>query len=266
MQDNRKNSIETDTLSKDQSPLIIITRPEPEATATAQIIESQYYQCLTQPLMTLQPISEGADQILSRHSHFIISSPRALGTVTLSDRQLKNSFFYLVGQKTAQSLKNMGVLEQSIQCCVANIDELIEFLTSAPDQNTYLYLRGTYTEKPLRKILAQQGHQIEEYISYSMDPIAEFHKDMQNALGQFRPLVILLYSTRTARIFSNLLAHHHTSHGSIMAPLHFICLSPKISQNIDIKSFYHEYKQDHADFPDENSLIEKLMLKYRPKI
>lgn len=243
---------------KYQMPLVVVTRPFPDCTRTAQQAEYVGFETFEEPLGVVHYKSMNRLK-LPKDVGLILTSHRAvscLKTISFSSYPI----FYVVGERTAQCLRQNGF--DNIEIVQANVENLIEWMNKRSGQikHPVLYVRGRDITAPLKSKLKSSGFDITEKIVYSVDEVESFSDEFQTLLQSQREIVVLLTSTRTAKCFQRLLKEYK---GRLHAPLRYLCFSPKIAKTFKNTT---KSKVEYCDDPTEDALIQKLMLMYDEKI
>lgn len=243
---------------KYQSPLVVVTRPFPDCTRTAQQVERVGFDSFEEPLGIVSYFSLD-DVRIPREVGFILTSHRAVSALkTISFSTYPT--FYVVGERTAHTLRQNGF--DDIAVTAANVANLTDWLIKRKDmiQTPLIYLRGRDVSVPLAETLTDKGFNIDEHTVYAIDTVESFSNEFTALLTSQRALVILLMSERTAKAFMRLLSGFDPQ---VKDRLRYLCFSPKIAETVE----EHGGKSiDSCDDPTEDALVQKLMLMYDEKI
>lgn len=249
------NLVEIDTY---RDPIVVVTRPFPDCTRTAQQAEEVGFDTFEEPLGVVSYVPLD-DVKLPDHVNLILTSHRAVPSLKNIPFNAYPSF-YVVGERTAHTLHQHGF--EGVQHVAATAENLKDWLIKRKEElkNPFLYVRGRDITLPLTKILGKEGFDISEKTVYAVDGVDDFSDEFKALLEGNRQVVILLTSRRTAEQFLSL---EKKNRKKIRAPIRYLCFSPKIAETIDNKS---EKLVEFCDDPTEDALIQKLMLMYDEKI
>mgnify|MGYP006278624367 CR=1 FL=1 len=241
-----------------RDPLVVVTRPFPDCTRTAHQAEEVGFETFEEPLGVVSyfPLS---DNPLPDACGVVLTSHRAVHSLSsLSFR--KTPVFYVVGERTALTLRQNGFEDIAVTC--ATVENLLQWMGkhAATIRTPMVYLRGRDISAPVLQVLQQKGFETEEHIVYAVDQTESFSEEFKNILKADRTLIIIIMSARTADSFVKLTGRFKRDS---KADLRFLCYSPKIAQIIE-KEGYNAV--EYCDDPTEDSLIQKLMLMYDEKI
>jgi uroporphyrinogen-III synthase len=127
---------------------------------------------------------------------------------------------YCVGDRTALAAKTAGFQAQSAQ---GDADTLVARILSNPPPGPVLFLRGTDTTGNIADRLNAANIETVSAVVYTQSgrPLSEEAKQL---LRQTEPVIVPLFSPRSARIFST-----ERSQGRTVAPLWVAALSPVVA-------------------------------------
>lgn len=244
-------------------PLVIITRPLPEALRTQRHFEKAGFGTLIAPLGRVEKYKPVWPDNLGKISRFIITSPRAVSSIP-KGKIKPGAKFYVVGDKTAHALKDKG-FDCSI-CVTPDIDRLIgeirnDYLEKSQDisgvSDKIIYLRGKNITTDIKTALNIKGLDIQEIVTYEVVFDQKPGPDFDKAIHSGRQCVITVFSKRTAHALASYLEKSHAPDIKILT------LSKRISVTLEKQGVKECF---HAPVPNEAAMIDKLRLMYEKKI
>ncbi|MBL4768490.1 MAG: uroporphyrinogen-III synthase [Rhodobacteraceae bacterium] len=196
------------------------------------------------PLIRIAPL---VDQItLGNTSALIFTSANAveLASALVSDRTLP---VFCVGTATTQAAKNAG---WTAQFAGTTANALIKMLTTLRPVGPMLHLCGVHTRGDIPKRLTTAGIKTTSLAIY--DQITEPLTDQANAVlkGMF-PVIVPLFSPRTARQFANL--------ATIQAPIWLAALSKEVTKPLNSLDYQKILVCDQPDSASMCRTIERLV-------
>jgi uroporphyrinogen-III synthase len=167
---------------------LVIVRPEPGASATAEAGRQLGLEPLAMPLFAIRPLDwEPPDP--SRFDALLLTSANAVRHGVAGLERLRTLPAYCVGEATAQAARDFGLEVASIGS--GRVDSLLE---SVPGELRLLHLCGFHRREPKA---ARQA--IEVLPVYSAEAVAA-----PDAFGQIEDCVVALHSPRAAARVSEL--------------------------------------------------------------
>lgn len=228
---------------------VLVTRPEPSATRTAERLKAMGHEPLLLPLFVATHDRSAIERTLAdeRPDALVVTSAealRALGTAgSLADLPL-----FAVGDRTAAAAREAGfhTIETAAGDGRALAGLLAARFSNAP-KPSLLYLAGEPRAPHLEQALAEQRFTVKPAICYRMQPVELTASEVQ-AVFDRKPEAVLLYSSEAARRFFDLVADHLQKGlaGRIL------CLSPAIAAVVPADM---SEQIECAASPDENSLF-----------
>ena len=168
---------------------MVVTRPQPFAEGTAALLKARGYRPLMVPL--LRKIARNAEVPFGPDG-VAVTSRAGAAELTRFPTLLRRPVF-AVGQATAKAAREVGANVVAIG--TGGVDDLAQ-LIAAHEPGSILHLSGEDQAGDLVGTLCGTGIKAERMIVYAMEPVGELPK-VSEAL-----LAVLLYSPRTARLFS----------------------------------------------------------------
>ncbi|MBF0096836.1 MAG: uroporphyrinogen-III synthase [Magnetococcales bacterium] len=223
-----------------QNRTILITRPEPEATNTARLVQACHGRPLLAPALTIQPPTDPLP--LQQALQHCINPPHPYQAIVITSinaaravlQQLPNHAnpppFFVVGKQSATLLQQAGwpVL---LPPNAAGGEALASFMqqwatTSHPH---VLFPQAAIGRDELHNQLTQAGWQVERVEAYRAEPITTLPAEVQEALQQEKVDAILFFSSRSAHAFLDALPNKDISY--LKRPI-LAVISPVTGQSV----------------------------------
>jgi uroporphyrinogen-III synthase len=176
------------------APLLLVTRPQPEADSTATRVRQAGFRALVAPLLEIRaldppPLDRWPEALL-------LTSARTAALAAAAYPALKGSIpAYAVGPATAAAARAAGFAVAGEGAADGQAA-----LALAQDHTHILHLRGE-DGAPLPP---PPGLYLEERILYRAEAVARLPAEAVTALGLEPHAAVLLFSPRTARLFATL--------------------------------------------------------------
>jgi len=228
---------------------LILTRPEADLTPLATKLKARHHTCIESPLLAIvmrlgEAIPEGAFQAIALTSANAVAHP-GLGPAPTPLASLK---VFAVGMQSAKAARQAGY--NDVRAEGGNIEGLARAIMRDcdPKDGAILYPSGAETAGDLRATLETQGFTVERVILYDAIAAETLTPRAITALKAGLVDGVLLYSPRSARIWSKLVAESGLEDAARRIA-HF-CLSPNVAAALGA-GFISEV----AARPDEPSLL-----------
>lgn len=182
---------------------LLVTRPEPDATRTANALAVLGHQIVIAPLLTMRTL---ADARLPKRvfQGLIFTSANAVRALkTHAERDLVAGLpVFAVGDATALAARRIGF--ESVTSAGGDVAELTEYLEAIlqPENGPLLHLAGDVIAADPAIALGDMGFRVMTTALYAMDPVKELPQPAQTALETGELDGVLLYSRRTAAVFA----------------------------------------------------------------
>ncbi|WP_439572435.1 uroporphyrinogen-III synthase [Phreatobacter sp.] len=205
---------------------VLVTRPEPDAGATAERLRGRGHDPLLAPLMTAVPVAEPLP--LARPDGLALTSGRAIAFL---DPALMAAFRHLpvfaVGERTAAVLVETGFAD--VRPAGGDVRSLARLIAAAdlPEGSRILHPGGEDRAGDLRALLAGTGLTAVPWTVYRMEPAATLPAAAVAALREGRIDAVLHYSPRSAATFAALAVGDGLARAAA-GPLH-ACLSEAVA-------------------------------------
>lgn len=209
---------------------LVVTRPEPDATRTADRLRDAGHAVLVAPLLQLaieppQSVKKpAAIAVTSRNGVRALSSwPAASGWL--------DTPLFVVGTATAEAATESGF--RDIHSANGDGRALAAMIaaTRSPADGPILYPAAADRSSDMETLLREAGFEVETMIAYRMEAPARLPPALADALRSASVDGVLLYSRRSAEIFRNLVAEAGLTER--LAGLRFFVLSPAVAGVFD---------------------------------
>ena len=160
---------------------ILITRPEPDATATAERLIGLGYECLSLPATEI--VATGNIMPSAAFSAILATSANAFRMMSTADiARLSTNHLHCVGEKTAKIARDLGFL--SITVAGGSGTKLVSDIKATyPTRARFLYLTGSPRKPMVEAELQQAGYEVTSVELYHARPVSEWPGPMANPLA-----------------------------------------------------------------------------------
>lgn len=173
------------------------------------------------PLMEIQYPTY--DFFQQKDSRYVFTSENAILSLLSKGVNLARVNVYCVGNQTRKLAINAGY---NVVQTFSKVEDMIVGLEKSEFTGKLFYFRGEHVSQDLKLVLGRKGIEVRELIVYNQRECS-LAKEALNLLSE-KPCLIPLYSSRTARLFSNEVKE-------IPAKGHLIlCMSENIKQGITL--------------------------------
>ncbi|MBF0161620.1 MAG: uroporphyrinogen-III synthase [Magnetococcales bacterium] len=201
-----------------QGRTILITRPQPEASATAQQVLACHGKPLLAPALTILPPQDAGAlrQALQHPQHYrgilVTSVNGARAIVAAMPPASQPPPFFAVGAQTATILQKEGWSVQ-IPAVQAGGEALAQAViqweqsqpatpaTAGASQKTFLLPQAEQGREALAVELQQAGYGVEKVVAYRAEPLTALPAEVESALAAGRVDAVLFFSGRSAQAF-----------------------------------------------------------------
>ena len=180
---------------------LLVTRPEPDAQRTADILRQRGHHVIIAPLLRIEGIA--ADIGTGPWDALVITSANSCRAVARHPRiaELVHRPIFTVGLHSAQVAREAGFLD--VIACDGDVDELAELLTEkfkARDRRL-LYFAGEDRTADLAAGLAAHGIQMKTVIIYRAVKMSDFPPSVREAMAAGEIDGVLHFSRRTSEAY-----------------------------------------------------------------
>jgi uroporphyrinogen-III synthase len=180
---------------------VLVTRPEPGASATAQRLQAMGFAPFLAPLLTIQPLAAG---LPSAHEvrAILVASQHAVPPLPASHRLLP---LFAVGDATAETARRHGFgTVLSAEGDAVALARLVA-RSLAPQGLPLLLASGLRQGHYLARLLAESGFAVERREVYAAHPAAGLPEAARQLIGARAPGRVLLFSRETALCLGRLI-------------------------------------------------------------
>jgi uroporphyrinogen-III synthase len=205
---------------------LLVTRPEPNATRTAQALRARRHAVLVAPLLSAQNID--AD-FAGPYGAVLMTSANAARAAAADKRcaALRELPAYVVGHRTADAAREAGFADvESADGALADLVRLVA-ARFASSSATLLYLAGQDRAGDLAGELAAHGIAVDTAVIYRAVPAQRLPAELIDALTDARLDGALHYSRRSAATLVELSRIAGVLNG--LLKLRHYCLSSEVA-------------------------------------
>lgn len=228
-----------------QRTYILITRPEPDASAFARMLETAHIPTLCEPLLTITQKLSANDKLGSRQWQGIIITSKHAEAVL---RRIPNHTTipcFSVGSSP---------LTKNAACYTApDAASLAEHVVreTNPNGEPLLYLRGEHVAFPMKETLRTHGLNTEEVIVYTAEASQSLSYRTIEAIQMQHIGVVTFFSARTAETFCALIEKEGL--GKYCKHLTALCISNHVA-DIAQKLSWNAVKV--ASSPNQEAMVD----------
>lgn len=210
---------------------LVVTRPEPDATALKAQLVAQGHEVLVEPLMELSfddadPIEVvGAQALIATSRNAVRALARSLALDDARDLPL-----FAVGPGTAATARSLGLV--NVIAGRGTVADLIPALVDCLEVNAgpVVYLAGEVVTGDLPGELRRLGFHVLEPVVYAMNDVKSFSSGFVARVRAGAVGGVVLLSPRTARIWVKLLRSHEIADWA--RRMHHFCLSAAVARQL----------------------------------
>ena len=177
---------------------ILLTRPikaSQRIKGELLAINNQLDICIS-PLIEIQYPTY--DFLQQEFSGYVFTSENAILSLLSKGMNLGRVNVYCVGNQTRKLAINAGY---NVVQTFNRVEDMVVGLEKSKFTDKLFYLRGEHVSQDLKTILGNKGIEVEELIVYNQRRCSLTNEAL--TLMSEKPCFVPLYSTRTARLFSN---------------------------------------------------------------
>jgi len=234
---------------------LLLTRPRPENDMLARRLISLGHEVLVEPLLSIEQVTgvefnSGAPQAIIVTS---INGARALSSHQQAE-QFSRTPIYAVGAATADALTQFNVTYTGSDGVAALTDVILRELK--PDAGPIIYVRGVHVARDIASVLIASGYTVDQAVMYEAVQRNTFSEDTRQAFQNGFIDGVVLFSPRTAVIFSNLVDKADLLER--LVDVTFYCLSQNVSDSIEFNNNQAPGQVVIAGTPTQESLISSI--------
>jgi uroporphyrinogen-III synthase len=228
---------------------ILVTRPQPDADATAEILRGMGHEPVVAPLLEIRQLAKAGSPEIERFQAVLITSAngaRALARAT--DR--RDTQIYAVGAASAETARQAGF--SSVESADGDVDTLEALVAERvdPDNGNLLHVTGSVTAGDLAGKLGRAGFFIEACQLYQANTVSTLPEAIEGGLQQHSLDAMLVFSPRTARTFMKLVKKAKAI--ELLSDINVFCLSEAVRAALDCACFRGVHV---AERPEQDSLL-----------
>ncbi|HTM79431.1 MAG TPA: uroporphyrinogen-III synthase [Devosia sp.] len=228
---------------------VLVTRPEPDAQATAQRLGALGIAALAAPLMTRQTLDTSLPQATGFAALALTSTN---GLRSLADRGAVERFIdlpvFAVGERTAMEARGMGF--GAVTAAAGTLVDLSNVMALARLQGPVFYPAGKHLSGDLAKALAPFGVMVVTTRLYDMVPVEALPDAVVAGLANGDIGAVLLYSRRTAQLLVQALE------GRLdriqRSRIAMLCMSEAVAEPVMAARFN---RVSLADYPSDEAMM-----------
>jgi uroporphyrinogen-III synthase len=196
---------------------VLVTRPEPGASATAHRLVSLRHEPILAPCLIITP---RAADLPDQPAAIIMTSMQALPALPAGYHHIP---VFCVGDATAGRLRESGF--RSVESAGGNAQDLFRLITMRRLSGAHLLATGARQGMALARRLRAAGIDVVRRPVYSARPAAALPEPAVEALVSGAVGAAMFYSAETARAFTRIAP-------AGMAPIPALVLSPAVAQGL----------------------------------
>jgi len=182
---------------------LIVTRPEPEATRTAQLLIRLGHVAILSPMLDIRPVADAPLPDVP-HQAVLVTSGNAVRALAAHPQRARLAGMPLlaVGDATALEAKRAGfAAARSAGGAVADLAALVA-AELHPENGPLLYAAGDVQTGDLAGALAKEGFRVDTVVVYRSEPRLRLSAVAAEALRSNGADGALLFSRRSAAAFA----------------------------------------------------------------
>jgi uroporphyrinogen-III synthase len=243
---------------------VLVTRPHPDAEATAAALRARGLEVLLAPMLRYEPVAFHDDED-ARYGAVIVTSANALRGIEphLAGSRLLKLPLFAVGAHTASAAQRAGFVNViPASGDAASLRDLVLASVKAKElkkASTLLYLAGADLARDLAGELGERGFTVVTHTTYRMIPVPDLPREACDAFAASRIGAVLHYSRRSARAFLEAARAGGVEISALAIPQ--CCISGGVASVVRDAG---AAQVAVAASPDENALFEVLARALRP--
>lgn len=229
--------------------LILVTRPEPDASRTAARLAEMGHQALVEPVLVFEQIKNPKlpdgpfDAIAVTSANAMRAAGEAGGFGHLHSAQV-----FTVGARTAEAVRAAGF--EKVTYSNGNAKELAKLIRERLQAGArILHLSGEHRAQEFSALLTPAHIKTTTLVLYRMRAATEFSQAATGAIAQGRVQAVMHYSPRSASLFVTLMQRAGLADKS--SGLRHLCLSDAVAAPLLAAGL----RAEAARNPDENTLL-----------
>lgn len=213
---------------------LIVTRPEPDATRTAEALVRLGHDAILSPMMEIVTIPRVRIPAEDFRAVLVTSTNAVRALVGLKEGIPKSTPLLAVGDQTALEARRTGFTE--VRSAGGALEDLVALAQAelSPETDALLYAAGEQRTGDLAGRLAASGFKVETVVLYRAMPRATLARVAEEALRNGEADGVLLYSRRSALAFLD--AVEAVSLLPLSENVAFFCISPAVAAALPEKA------------------------------
>ncbi|MGB0719225.1 MAG: uroporphyrinogen-III synthase [Bdellovibrionales bacterium] len=214
--------------------LIVITRPEPDASDYALELSDAGFSVLIQPILAVRAVPVNVPD-LSRYQGLLFTSAQGVRFLChQTDR--RDIAVYCVGKYTAQAAREAGFTD--VHHTGGTGADLAGYVAARDGAagRSFLHIRGRDVAFSIALSLQERGVHCDEAIVYQAVAVQDFSPDFIDALGKNRIAAVTFFSKRTAQAFMDLIAQSDSQYrlGDCLADIKALSISAPVLECVRV--------------------------------
>lgn len=204
---------------------LLVTRPEPDASALARRLGAAGHEAIAAPLMTVRFMGDVPD--LAGVQALLFTSANGVRAFAHVAGRVPPLPAFAVGAATAKALGDAGFID--IRTADGDVVALAALVSDTldPTAGALLHVAGTVTAGDLAGDLGAQGFEVRRAVLYEATAAEALPDAARAALESGSADGVLLFSPRTARLYAELVAA--AGLGDAAVDVTAYCLSPAVA-------------------------------------
>lgn len=231
---------------------ILVTRPQPDAQTTAQLLRARGHDVLVAPLLQIVPDVDTPALDLAGMQAVLITSANGLRALAAAT-PVRTVPVLAVGDASAAAARHEGFVQvASASGDVTSLAALVRE-TLDPGAGKLLHVAGSVTAGDLSGDLAQSGFEVEKLALYRAETPETLPEPVRIALENREIDAVALYSPRSAKVFVELVARAGID--DCLQAVTAYCLSTAVAEALKGSVF----RGVHVSYsPDQDSLLDRI--------
>jgi len=209
-------------------PVLLVTRPEPDAIDTALRLEALGIETIRAPMLEMKPLDTP------------LPDPAGLGALVLTSANAIRALaqngklaaylalpVFTVGERTAAAAREAGFAD--VRSADGTVDDLAAKIVAAAPDGAILYPAAYHLSADLAGQLAPHGLDVQTFRVYDMLAAQRLPDDVANRLAEGTIDGVVFYSRRTAETFCHLVSAAGLTEKS-RRTITALCLSENVAE------------------------------------
>lgn len=210
---------------------VLVTRPEPDATAQAKLLRQRGHEAVLAPLLRIRHFSPRFENLASAQG-LLVTSSNAL-RVLKSHTQLagmQSLPVFAVGATTSERARSIGF--SHIHVAGGTARELATMVRRIcdPSKGPLIHISGESVAYDMTPDLEAAGFTVERVVVYRSEAAADFPAEVVTAVAEQQIDAVMLMSRRTAEVYRALMLRHGLDEHA--RRMHHVCLSRSVADGL----------------------------------